>query len=339
VRMGEIFHGFEEAAPLARDELDREGLTSIFDRYEWFERTHEKCPAKGAPLIARASANGIYSWLFLSRDRLGKATGLSSWYTLAFRPVFCGNDDAVVRAELLKNIALKLKRQLSHIELSPMHKTECDMSAAAFRDAGWIAIVQETGCNWTINVAGKNFAEYWASRPSQLRKTVKSKRGKADMDIRIYNEFNEQAWADYSAVYAKSWKPEEGSTQFLCEMAQSEGRSGSLRLGIGSVGGQAVAAQLWTCEHGHAIAHKVAHTQEAAAYSGGTLLSAAMFEHVIDHDHVDQIDFGTGDSSYKSNWMDHRAPLYTLSLHNTRRVAGLLSAAKQQIGKKLRALR
>jgi Acetyltransferase (GNAT) domain len=334
--MGEIFHGFDEAEPLGRSELDREGLTSLFDRYEWFKRTHAECPVSGVPLIARASANGINSWLFLSKENAGKAKGLASWYTLAFRPVFGGNDDAIIRMELLQNIARKLRNQVSHIELSPMHEAECKMTAMAFRQAGWIAIEQVTGCNWTIDVADKSFAEYWATRPSQLRKTVKSKRGKANMDIQIYSDFDEQAWRDYESVYADSWKPEEGSAQFLYEMAISEGQSGTLRLGIGSVDGTAVAAQLWTCEHARAIAHKVAHRPCASAYSAGTLLSAAMFEHVIDRDNVEQIDFGTGDSSYKSSWMDHRAPLYTLSLYNKHRVAGLMGAAKLRIGKKLR---
>ena len=334
--MGEIFHGFAEAEPLARSELDREGLSSLFDRYEWFERTHSECPVAGDPLIARASANGINSWLFLSTDNQGKAKGLSSWYTMAFRPVFRGDDDAILRMELLQNIARKLRNQVAHIELSPMHAAECAMTASAFQQAGWIAIEQVTGCNWTINVTGKSFAEYWATRSSQLRKTVKSKRKKANMDIKIYSEFDEQAWGDYEMVYADSWKPEEGSTQFLRDMAMSEGQSGTLRLGIGSVAGHAVAAQLWTCEHGRAIAHKVAHRPEAAAYSAGTLLSAAMFEHIIDRDHVDHIDFGTGDSNYKSSWMDQRAPLYTLSLYNKHRIAGLIAAVKLQIVRKLR---
>ena len=148
--MGEIFHGFDEAEPLGHSELDREGLTSLFDRYEWFKRTHAECPVAGVPLIARASANGINSWLFLSKENGGKATGLASWYTLAFRPVFRGNDDAIIRMELLQNIARKLRNQVSHIELSPMHEAECNMTARAFRQAGWIAIEQVTGCNWTF---------------------------------------------------------------------------------------------------------------------------------------------------------------------------------------------
>jgi hypothetical protein len=326
--MGEIFHGFDAAEPLARNELDREGLTSLFDRYEWFARTHAECPLAGAPLIARASAEGVESWLFLDRDNRGRARGLSSWYTLSFRPVFRGNPNKEIRTELLSNIAKQLRQHVARIELTPMSADDCEMTADSFRNAGWTAIAKETGCNWTVNVAGKSFAQYWAERPGNLRKTVKSKGAKANLVVEIHTEFDAQTWRDYESIYAESWKPEEGSPEFLRDMAVTEGRSGTLRLGIGSIDGQAVAAQLWTCENGRAIAHKVAHLPSAQRFSAGTLLSAAMFEYVMDQDKVDCIDFGTGDSGYKSNWMDNRAPLYTLFLFNTRRVIGMIGAAK-----------
>ncbi len=335
--MGEIFHGFDEAEPLARHELDREGLTSLFDRYDWFARTHAECPLSGTPLIARASAEGVDSWLFLDRDNRGRARGLSSWYTLSFRPVFRGNPDNELRTELLSNIARQLRQHAARIELSPMYADDCENTATAFRQAGWIAIPQETGCNWTVNVTDKSFAQYWAERPGNLRKTVKSKRTKANFSVEIHTEFNVEAWRNYESIYAESWKPEEGAPEFLRDMAMTEGQSGALRLGIGSIDGQAVAAQLWTCENGRAIAHKVAHRPSAQQYSAGTLLSAAMFEYIIDQDKVDCIDFGTGDSNYKSSWMDNRAPLYTLSLYNRRKIMGMLGAAKAKANLKFLA--
>ncbi len=328
VLMGEIFHNFADAEPLARAELDRSGLSSIFDRYDWFARTQAQCPIAGMPLIARASNEGADIWLFLAADSRGRAKGLTSWYTLAFRPVFKGNPSAALRAELLTKVAHQLRGHITSIELAPMRGDDCFATASAFESAGWIAVRNETGCNWTVNVKNKSFAEYWAARPGQLRKTVKSKRNKANMQIEIISQFNSKLWDEYQDIYENSWKPEEGAAGFLRCMAQTEGDANTLRLGIGRIGGVAIAAQLWTCENGTAIAHKVAHRQSAAEFSPGTLLSAAMFEHVIDIDNVDCIDFGTGDNSYKTAWMEQRTPLYTLSLFNKNSAGAMLRAAK-----------
>nr|MBA3897983.1 GNAT family N-acetyltransferase [Sphingomonadaceae bacterium] len=170
--------------------------------------------------------------------------------------------------------------------------------------------------------------DYWAARPGELRSTVKRKGAKAAMAIAIHGRFDEVAWRDYESVYAESWKPGEGSTAFLRDMAEAEGEAGALRLGIGKIEGEAVAAQLWTVDHGRAIIHKLAHREGLGEHSPGTLLSAAMFEHVIDRDNVGTIDFGTGDDGYKADWMDARAPLFTLSLYNPGRAAGLAGAAR-----------
>ena len=67
-----------------------------------------------------------------------------------------------------------------------------------------------------------------------------------------------------------------------------------MRIGLAYIDGQPVAAQFWTVENGTALIHKLAHDERHLAFSPGTLLSAALFQHVIDIDKVDEIDFGTG---------------------------------------------
>ncbi|MES2302033.1 MAG: GNAT family N-acetyltransferase, partial [Pseudomonadota bacterium] len=53
-----------------------------------------------------------------------------------------------------------------------------------------------------------------------------------------------------------------------------------------------------------AFIHKLAHDERYRKQSPGTLLTGAMFEHVIDRDRVDLVDFGTGDDPYKRDWME-----------------------------------
>jgi CelD/BcsL family acetyltransferase involved in cellulose biosynthesis len=164
-----------------------------------------------------------------------------------------------------------------------------------------------------------------------LRSTLKRKAGKAVFETQIFDRFDDSAWADYEAVYADSWKPEEGSPAFLRAMAEAEGAAGCVRIGICRIDGVAVAAQFWTVENGVAYIHKLAHRISAHELSPGTILSAALFRHVIDVDRVGSIDFGTGNDAYKADWMDASAPLDRVIAYNLRTPAGIFGAAKAKL--------
>ncbi len=266
--------------------------------------------------------------MFLAERANGSAVGLASWYTLAFRPIVTGATTAGFAQPLLTALADNLRPRLSSIALD--HVPEADAAAVqrAFHAAGWVAAVQPQVANWSIDVSGKTFAEYWAERPGQLRSTAKRKAAKIDLKIEILTQFDDTAWAAYEDIYAHSWKPHEGSLAFLRAMAEEKGAADALRLGLATLDGRPVAAQLWTLSHGHAIIHKLAHREDVAELSPGTILSKAMFEHVIDQDRVMTIDFGTGDDRYKADWMSTRVMRMRVDLYNPRKAAGLFGATK-----------
>ena len=81
-----------------------------------------------------------------------------------------------------------------------------------------------------------------------------------------------------------------------------------MRMGLARHEGEVVAAQMWTVDHGTAYIHKLAHLESAKPLSAGTILTAALFEHVIDRDKVAWVDFGTGDDPYKRDWMEQVRP-------------------------------
>ena len=324
---GEIFRNLDDVTASARVELDRATQQSLFNRLDWFRRTLQHVAPSGEPLIIRARTEGCDCWLFLMESG-GHATALSSWYTLAFGPVFTGNPSDAAKFALLVASARRLGKRLSGITLAPVPEADARIIGRAFDSARWVTRLDETTVNWTVATKGLTFEEYWAQRPGELRSTVQRKATKHSIETKIFTRFDDDAWADYEAIYAGSWKPEEGSTAFLRDMALTESTAGTLRMGIATIAGQAVAAQLWTVENGHAIIHKLAHLESAKDQSPGSVLTAALFEHVIDHDQVALVDFGTGDDRYKSDWMDNRAPLYTVQLFNPRRPAGLWGAAK-----------
>ena len=74
-----------------------------------------------------------------------------------------------------------------------------------------------------------------------------------------------------------------------------------------------MAAQFWTCEHGEALIHKLAYDERHAKASAGTLLTHALFRHVIDKDKVDLVDYGTGSDAYKRDWMEAARPRFRLT--------------------------
>ena len=90
--------------------------------------------------------------------------------------------------------------------------------------------------------------------------------------------------------------------------------AGALRLGLAYIDGKPVAAQFWTSENGTALIHKLAHDERHMHASPGTLLSAALFQHVIDVDKVDVIDFGTGSDAYKREWMEEVRERFRLDM-------------------------
>ncbi len=299
----------QEASDLAAL-LDAPLAQGPFDRLAWFRGLAEDCGL--TPLLAVARQGDALGVLPLAQTDDG-LTALANWYAFTVRPVFSQGADAPI---LLTAIARDLKARHDRITLSPVpnEKGEAQHLIDAFRKAGWFVTHEACDTNHYLEVAGRSYADYLAARPGQLRTTLKRKAKK--VAITLHDRFTDQGWADYEAIYAQSWKPEEGSPAFLKRFAQDEGRAGRLRLAVAhaEIEGvhQPVAAQLWTVEAGIAYIHKLAYIEAAKPLSPGTSLSAALFERVIDGDHVDAVDFGTGDDPYKRDWMESQRPRYRL---------------------------
>ena len=325
---GEIFRDFDDVERAARGSLDRDAQISPFDRLEWFRRTWHYCPSGDQPLVVRARTEGSDAWLFLAERANGAAVSLASWYTLAFRPIITGTPtDSAARA-LLVATARRLRPRLSSIALDHVPEADASLCQHAFRRAGWVVRVSPQVASWSIDVSGKTFPDYWAERPGQLRSTAKRKAAKIDLKVEIFDRFDSAAWDAYADVYENSWKPHEGSLDFIRVMAEDKGAAGALRLGVATLEGRPVAAQLWTVSHGRALIHKLAHREDVAELSPGTILTKAMFEYAIDRDRVSLIDFGTGDDRYKADWMDTRVMRMRVEMFNPRKLAGLVGATK-----------
>ena len=332
---GQIIHRLDDATGGVKDLLTRAAQPNLFDRLRWFELLWAHNNIGVRPTIARTWGGGARCWLFLAQQSASRATALANYYTLSFRPIYTGEPDANTRKALLIAIARRLRGQLGQITLSPIPAADgtADEFCSAFKRAGWIVFRAFSTVNWTVDVAGKRFADYWAERPGALRSTYARKLKKTGISTEVHRTLNDELWAEYDSIYAESWKPDEGSLAFVHAMATEEAEAGCLRLGIARIDGVAVAAQLWTLQPDRAIIHKLAYRESAAEHSPGTILTAAMFRHVIDEDRVPLIDYGTGDDAYKADWMDTRQTMEQIDCLNPRYPRALWAASKMWLAR------
>lgn len=293
-----------------------------FDRPEWFGLLAD---AGQRPLVAVARGADAAAALPLTRAN-GRLEPLRNWYSFTWRQLA---PHGPAGDALLHELARDLRAHSHRVTLWPVPDEDGSATRLeqAFRAAGWFVTREQCDHNHVLEVRGRSFAEYWETRPGQMRTTLKRKAKKVALEI--LDRFDAAAWADYESIYAQSWKPEEGDPALLRRFAEQEGGAGRIRLAIARTGQQAVAAQFWTVENGVAYIHKLAHLEYMKHLSAGTTLSAALFERAIDTDNVSLIDFGTGNDRYKADWMEQVRPRFRLDCLDPRQTRAWPPLAKR----------
>lgn len=268
-------------------------------------------------------------------------TGVSTFYTPLFGLVAERGATSESLVQLAKALAQK-EADISEIRLAPMDSDSASwpILRQAFRQTGWL--VSDYFCfgNWYHLVREGGYANYLASRPGALRNTLKRQQRQLaaieGVKLQIYTGVEADldiAINDFVAVYAASWKEAEPYPEFVPALCHQAGEDGSLRLGILKLAGRAMAAQLWLVANDAAYIVKLAYDPAFAHYSPGTVLSAAMFERVIDIDQVAVVDYLIGDDPYKRDWMSLRRERHGLVAYNPRCWRGLYGAVRHWAGK------
>jgi len=294
------------------------GFASPFDQPHWFDLLAAHGFAGECRHDALGSAANSVAVLPLRRDKPGHYAGLTCWYSFAIRPLYSGPGD---RAAALRDLFVRLRAQAATLTLYPVPDAEQAGIVAAMRAAGWWVRASRAGDRHWLDLSELDHDGWWATRPGALRSTVQRKAKKGVVDIQLLDRFDPGSWVAYEAVYAASWKPEEGHPALLRAFAEAESARGTFRMGLARIDGAPVAAQFWTVEDGTAFIHKLAHVEDSQKASPGTLLSAALFRHAIEVDRVCRIDFGTGNDAYKRDWMNRHEPLWRIEAFNRARIA------------------
>ena len=140
----------------------------------------------------------------------------------------------------------------------------------------------------------------------------------------------------YVQVYNQSWKVPEPFPEFIPGLCQLAAQKGWLRLGLIFLDNLPIAAQLWLVVEKKAYIVKLAYDQKFVKTSAGTVLTGALFRHVIDVDRVEEVDYLMGDDQYKQDWMSERRERRGIIAFNPQSPLGIAKAVYHFGGKILR---
>jgi len=172
--------------------------------------------------------------------------------------------------------------------------------------------------NWIYRVNDQSYEDYMTTRPARLRNTISRKKRKLDREhgYKIHLFIGDEVpgnMPDYYTVYSASWKANEQYVDFLNGLVARFSGQGWSRLAVLYVNEQPVAAQLWFVLHGRANIFRLSYDEAWKAYSPGSILTSFLMKYVIDIDKVEEIDFLTGNDTYKQDWMSDRRERFALS--------------------------
>ena len=316
----------EKIAILSLTERARFG--TLFERpvcaegsYGWFDALVETTLALGeAAVVAVALEEGVARAALPLVRKGTQIRALTAPYTTIFAPAL---SDAKWARFLGANSERYVAGSLQLDALDP-----ADAGVAAYLEgvasSGLIAAQYRHFVNYYAPVP--SFEEYWNARPSRLKATVRRKLAQAralNADFRCYRQGLGEAVAFYEDIYSASWKAPEPHPRFIAEMVDKLAHQGFVRLGIMMLSQKPVAAQIWLVSGRKATIFKLAHRQDAAGHSPGTLLTYWMIETLVREDRLEEIDFGRGADAYKHDWLDRERVRIGLVAGNWKSAVGL----------------
>jgi CelD/BcsL family acetyltransferase involved in cellulose biosynthesis len=121
-------------------------------------------------------------------------------------------------------------------------------------------------------------------------------------------------------------------------LIESCAKQGWLRLGLAWIGDRPIAAQFWMVANGRAEIYKLAYDEAYSRFSVGSVLTALMMKHVLEHDDVHEIDYLIGDDAYKKTWVNQRRERWGLIAYDTHHWRGMLGLARESAGRTVKAI-
>ncbi len=322
---------------------------------DWFDLLIRYSPAAGQKprlyVVRAEDEDRIDCLLFAMSNSDGsrprKLSSLTNFYTMSYAPLI--RRDLADQRSCLDALASFIVREEPVWDLIELH---CFIEESA-TTGEWVRALRQAGLivgtfaefeNWFYPCEGVSAEQYFATRPPPVRAITRKMRQaqkKHALSFQLYDSARdiETGLQDYERVYANSWKGAEGFPEFVPQLIRCYAAQGKLRLGILRLDDVPGAAQLWLITGRRATIYKVAYDEKFAPLSVGSLLSKFIFDHVLDHDKVSEIDYGVGSERYKLDWMSECRHIVGIVCFNPRSSAGLAAAARHFSGRWWRRLR
>jgi hypothetical protein len=294
-------------------------------------------------VIPESHVGGESFMLLYSEDgKLHRRAAVANYYASLYSPIISdvppGSERGAPVRHLIEQLS-GLRPACSTLQMAPLDDEAPDSHhlRAAFSDSGWYVRRYDCFGNWYLPCGALTFQSYMEGRDSRLVNTWRRKLKKFRQKhgrLQIVTEAGQvdAAMDAYEHVYALSWKQPEPHRDFIRAWAKACAERGWLRLGLAWIGDEPIASQFWFTLHDRACIFKLAYDEVHAEFSAGTLLSAHMFEHAIDQDQVDEIDYLSGDDGYKRSWMPLRRQRVGIKACNLHTMRGVASAAWERAG-------
>lgn len=321
----------------------------LFASPAWFATLHAHGFAADMPLrILVAGDPAERSLLALPLAGAGEIVSLANYYSCLYAPITCGPEFDPQALEAVLRHLRRARGRPALLRIAPLDGAAAFARALppALAAAGYLTDRYFCFGNWYLAVDGRSYATVFAGLPAALRNTVQrrlrrlSREGAWSIDIEAgCGPALETAIADFSSVYAGSWKEPEPFPRFIPELCRMAAAQGWLRLGVLKLGTRPIAAQLWLHHREKSMIYKLAYDQAFERFSPGSILTAAMLRNAIDTDHATEVDYLSGDDAYKREWMSHRRSRIGIVAFDPATLRGLFGAARHFSARRLRAWR
>lgn len=298
------------------------------------------------PCFQVASRDGTVLAVLPMLLHAGGLTSLTTPYTARWSPLLRDN---LTQADVIA-LGLALGRRwrgspATRLEAIDARDTWQVPLLRGLRRAGLVPLRFDHFGNWFLPTTGLGWEAYLSARPGELRSAVTRRTRRlmqgagASFTLITTPDDLEAGIQAYEQVYAASWKQAEPFPDFAAALMREAAAAGELRLGLLHLDGAPIAAQIWLVHGSWAGVQKLAHDEAHRTLAPGTVLTALMLRHLLDHERIGEIDFGRGDDAYKALWTGQRRQRIGVVLAAPWRPAGLHMAARHWIGRIARGQR
>lgn len=354
--MPEITPEFEVRSTTSIEQLSQEITTphcfaargNIEISTDWFALLHRNVyPAdSGVRFYYAARSNTptvVLPLRLTNKGRIRTIESLGNYYTSLYAPLLTEPNNSRVLGDMLK--AAARDHGGAHVmRFAPMDPESSSFEGlySELQAIGWIPFKFFCFGNWFLK-ANDDWGTYLKKRSANLRSAIRRRKKEfsiagGSLEVVTKPEGIEQAIEAFQDVYSASWKAPEPYPNFVPSLIRLLAANGMLRLGIARLNQTPVAAQLWIVAQDKASIYKLAYHEAYASFSPGTVLTSHLMQHVIENDHVKEVDFLTGDDSYKRVWMSNRRERWGIIAYNPRTVIGLVLLAKEALGRQAKSI-